>query len=100
MSESSRKDSAKSLRGPEAEVQEAAQSVWDYCLLLQLTSYQGTFNLWQVDTTDGLLPAMIVIAAKGKPAPACFVPKGLATRQLSTLTKLPKELDDAEKARG
>jgi hypothetical protein len=42
------------------------------------------FDLCHIDTTDGLLPA--IIKAKGKPAPAYFVPKGVMSRKLNDET--------------
>ena len=42
------------------------------------------FELCHIDTTDGLLPA--IIKAKGKPAPAYFVAKGVAKRKLNDAT--------------
>ena len=42
------------------------------------------FDLCHIDTTDGLLPAICV--AKGKPAPAYYMAKGVAKRKLNDAT--------------
>jgi hypothetical protein len=60
----------------EPEVQEGARATYELI--------KCAFDLCHIDTTDGLLPA--IIKAKGKPAPAYFVPKGVMSRKLNDET--------------
>ncbi len=62
----------KSLRSPKQQFKKEHAATYELITCV--------FDLCHIDTTDGLLPA--IIKAKGKPAPAYFVPKGVMSRKL------------------
>jgi len=66
----------KSLRSPKQQFKKEHGATYELI--------KCAFDLCHIDTTDGLLPA--IIKAKGKPAPAYFVPKGVMSRKLNDET--------------